>query len=197
MSKQKKESKKRKEILAIAAHLFAEKGYKATSVKDIAELAGMEAASLYNHIKSKQEVLQVLLLDVAEKFNVAMDAISLEDIPPKLKLKKIIEAHLEIAFKNKHSVHLILHDWKELEAQQKENFLNLRNEYQSKFQKIIEDGIKAGSLKPSNPVLQLQHILSSLRWIYNPELYKKSPEISITEFKKAVLDFVFKGIVKE
>ncbi len=197
MPKPKKQSKRREEILQMSAKLFNEKGYKATSVKDIAAVAGIEAASLYNHIENKQEVLQVLLLAVAEKFNAAIDVISVRGIPPKRKLKQIIEAHLEIAFEHRNSVHLILHDWKELEAQQKDKFLRLRNDYQNKFQQIIEEGIEAGSLKAVNSTLQLQHILSSLRWIYNPELYKKPLEISLEEYKETVLNLLFSGIIKE
>ncbi len=197
MPKPKKHSKRREEILQVAAKLFNEKGYKATSVKDIAAVAGIEAASLYNHIENKQEVLQVLLLAVAEKFNAAIDLISVQEIPAKQKLEQIIEAHLEIVFQHRNSVHLILHDWKELEGQQKEVFLNLRNDYQNKFQQIIEEGIEAGCLKSVNSTLQLQHILSSLRWIYSSELYRKPLEISLQEYKETVLNLLFRGICKE
>ncbi|TQD39750.1 TetR/AcrR family transcriptional regulator [Haloflavibacter putidus] len=175
-------------------NFLTKKAIKQLLVKDIATVAGTEAASLYNHIKNKQEILQVLLLAVAEKFNVAIDAISVKKIASKQKLKQIIEAHLEIAFEHRQSVHLILHDWKELEEEQKQTFLTLRNDYQNKFQKIIEDGIESGCLKNINPVLQLQHILSSLRWIYNPELYKKPVEINLEEYKETVLNLLFNGI---
>lgn len=45
---------RRREILEIAAELFAERGYRATSIRDIAERAGLLAGSLYYHIRSKE-----------------------------------------------------------------------------------------------------------------------------------------------
>ena len=55
-------------IVRKAATLFREKGYKAASMRDLAEAVGVEAASLYNHIRSKSELLHELVFSVANKF---------------------------------------------------------------------------------------------------------------------------------
>ena len=59
---------RKEEIVIVAAKLFKEKGYSAVSMRDIAQQMDIKAASLYNHIKSKQEILSSLVLHVAEKF---------------------------------------------------------------------------------------------------------------------------------
>ena len=51
---------KRQIILEEAAKLFKDKGYGGTSMRDIAGQVGMEAASMYNHIKSKDEILEII-----------------------------------------------------------------------------------------------------------------------------------------
>ncbi|MFX9050258.1 helix-turn-helix domain-containing protein, partial [Acinetobacter baumannii] len=52
-------------IIEKAAILFKEKGFKAASMRELADIVGVEAASLYNHIKSKNELLNIICFDVA------------------------------------------------------------------------------------------------------------------------------------
>ena len=56
--KTQRNSSKKQVIIGKAARLFREKGFAATSMRDLAEEVGVEAASLYNHIQSKAEILQ-------------------------------------------------------------------------------------------------------------------------------------------
>ena len=62
-------------IVSKAAILFREKGFKAASMRDLAESVGVEAASLYNHIKSKTELLHELCFSVANRFLQKLDEI--------------------------------------------------------------------------------------------------------------------------
>ncbi|GBQ24526.1 TetR family transcriptional regulator [Gluconacetobacter sacchari DSM 12717] len=61
------QAERRQEILEVAAQLFAERGYKATSIRQIADAAGMMAGSLYYHIQSKESLF-------VEIHNRALDA---------------------------------------------------------------------------------------------------------------------------
>ena len=52
---------RKEEILRVAANLFKKKGYSAVTMRDLAKAMGIKAASLYNHINSKQEILSVII----------------------------------------------------------------------------------------------------------------------------------------
>ncbi len=70
---------RKKEIVVVAAKLFKEKGYSAVSMRDIAQQMDIKAASLYNHIKGKQEILSSLVLHVAKEFTNSTQTITAQD----------------------------------------------------------------------------------------------------------------------
>ena len=66
---------KKELILSEAAMLFKEKGFGGTSMRDLAEKVGMEAASMYNHIKSKDEILELIYKISWNRVNLARDTV--------------------------------------------------------------------------------------------------------------------------
>ena len=68
--------KTKKEIIQeAAAHLFRDKGYSATSMRDLAEAVNLKASSLYNHISSKEEILRNICFDNAHRFISGMEEV--------------------------------------------------------------------------------------------------------------------------
>mgnify|MGYP003694176505 CR=1 FL=1 len=58
--------------------MFKDKGFAASSMRDLAETVGIEAASLYNHIKSKSEILQEIIFHAAAECNLQLDEVDAE-----------------------------------------------------------------------------------------------------------------------
>src|ERR1700729_1354032 len=71
----KRNSTKKEVIIEKASRLFREKGFGAASMRDLAEHVGVEAASLYNHIQSKSEILQAICFRVANEFLTNLEAV--------------------------------------------------------------------------------------------------------------------------
>ena len=83
---------RKQEIINVSSDLFKEKGYSAVTMRDIARAMGMKAASLYNHINSKQEILNYIIISLAEEFTQGMDSIRSSDISNIEKLKRIVDS---------------------------------------------------------------------------------------------------------
>src|SRR6476620_12636227 len=92
--KNKKTSPSKEDILSKAAWLFREKGYNATSMRDLAEEVGVEAASLYNHINSKSEILQEICFKVANRFMSHIEEVTHRTEPAIKKLEAILRFHI-------------------------------------------------------------------------------------------------------
>ena len=92
--KRKKASRKNL-ILQKAAAMFREKGYAATSMRDLADTVGIEAASLYNHIKSKSEMLQEIIFRIATDAYVHLEDMEDEGLTTLQRIESIMRFHLD------------------------------------------------------------------------------------------------------
>lgn len=160
-----KNETRKEEIIRISASLFKKKGYSAVTMRDIAQELGIKAASLYNHIKSKQEILIEIILSLAEEFTEGMDEIYALDLSAVEKLKKIILLHVSISSTNTDGMASLNADWMHLE-EKLEYYLKLRSDYEDKFRQIIKAGIGKGEVIDIDPDIILFSILSTLRSLY-------------------------------
>ncbi|MFY0603771.1 MAG: TetR family transcriptional regulator [Flavobacteriaceae bacterium] len=160
----KKEGRK-EDILRVAAKLFKEKGYAAVTMRDIARELDIKAASLYNHINSKQEILKMIIISIAEEFTEEMNIIYSSNVSAIEKLQKIIALHIDIAYKNSYGMASLNNDWMHLE-EQLEYYLELRNSYEDNFRSIIIKGIETKEIIHTNTEITLFSILSTLRSLY-------------------------------
>jgi len=190
MINMKKETRK-DEILIASAKLFKEKGYSAVTMRDLAQTLGIKAASLYNHINSKQEILAHIILSIAEEFTEGMTAILNSDQSTRNKLQNIIALHVEITSNNSNGMASLNNDWMHLEDK-KGYYLKLRYDYEDNFRSIINKGITNNELKQVDPEVTLFSVLSTLRSLY---LWIPSKEdINKEELAASLSDVLLNGI---
>lgn len=156
---------RKNEIINTAAKLFKEKGYSAVTMRDLAKAMGIKAASLYNHINSKQELLNAIIISIAEEFTDGMNIIKNSDARAIEKLRAIVTLHVNITTKNTFGMASLNNDWMHLEGQL-EYYLKLRKEYEQDFINIIKSGIETREIINSNPEIIMFSMLSTLRSLY-------------------------------
>lgn len=191
----KKTSNRREQIHEAAQNKFREKGYIATSMRDLAQEVGIEAASLYNHIKSKEEILQNICFDIAKQFLVVMQKVEQNDLPPSEKLQQAITLHIQVISNNLAAAAVFVHEWRFLSQPYLSQFKNQRDQYENSFRNIIQQGIDAGVFKTINPKVYCLALLSSLNGIY--EWYHPEGELNPKELSEHFCQFLLKGIIVE
>ncbi|MBS1573752.1 MAG: TetR/AcrR family transcriptional regulator [Bacteroidetes bacterium] len=152
-------------ILQKAAAMFREKGFAATSMRDLAESVGIEAASLYNHIRSKNEILEAICFNVANRFNENMEAIEAGNGNSIQKIETLLRFHIRQMVENYEEVYVSDREWKHLEEPYLSNFQNQRRNYRKRFAAIIENGIQKNEIKKidaSTAVLIILHAVSGI-----------------------------------
>ncbi len=156
---------RKEEIIKTAAKLFKKKGYSAVTMRDLAKAMGIKAASLYNHINSKQDILKEIIISLAEEFTQGMKIIKSSEGTSIQKLHDIVRLHVEITSKNTYGMASLNNDWMHLE-EKLDYYLQLRSNYEEEFREILIDGIKNDEIVDSNVDVTLFSILSTLRSLY-------------------------------
>ncbi len=164
-NKSKKNSPRKEVILEKAAHLFRKHGFNATSMRDLAENVGVEAASLYNHISSKAELLQEICFRIANNFTAQMDEIIAADLTAIGKIEAILRFHIRQMVHNFEEVYVSDREWKHLTDPYLSNFKNQRRTHRQRIAAIIEEGIRRKEIKKIDAptaVLILLHAVSGI-----------------------------------
>ena len=152
-------------IIAKAARLFREKGYSATSMRDLAEHVGVEAASLYNHIKSKAEILQEICFKTANLFMNHITEVELSDQKSLAKVEAILRFHIRQIISHYEEVYVMDREWKHLTDPYLSNMQSQRRSYRQRIAALIEEGIRKGEIKnidAPTAVLIMLHAVSGI-----------------------------------
>lgn len=152
-------------IITSAAALFKEKGFKAASMRELADVVGVEAASLYNHIHSKSELLHIICFEVANRYMQTMDEIEAEPTNSIQKIEKLLRFLITGMVLHYDEVYVSDREWKHLSEPYLSNFQSQRRTFRKRFAAIIEQGIAKKEIKKIDAptaVLILLHAVSGI-----------------------------------
>lgn len=186
------EKSKKEQIYEAAARLFRDKGYQATSMRDLAKEVGLRASSLYNHFPSKSDVLREICTNNAQRFLEGMQEVEALDASATEKLTRLIRLHIRLSLEDVTSVTAFNDEWRHLEEPHLSAFLKLRKDYESRFQAIIQSGVASGEFKSVNPLILSYTLFSAVRWLY--DWYKPGKKITAAELEQEVLGILMEGV---
>src|SRR6476620_822516 len=187
-----KNGTKKEVIIDKATRLFMEKGFGSASMRDIAEHVGVEAASLYNHIQSKSEILQDICFKVANQFITNLEQVEASASTALEKMETLIRFHIRMMLQQYESIYISDHEWRHLPEPYLSNFLNQRRHYRKRMATIIEQGMQAGQMKQIEPYVAVLTILSAISGI---ESWHRSRKIITEEvLEENMVKFLVEGL---
>ncbi len=158
--------KRKDQITKIAQHKFREKGYRAVSMRELADHVGIEAASFYNHFDSKEGILKEICFRMAAEFFNGIDKVINEEKLSDKILEKVIRSHIAVITSNTDASAVFFHDWRYLSEPFLTEFKALRRNYENIFRKIIREGMSNGTFNKLDETFTVLTIFSSLNWVY-------------------------------
>ena len=185
------EISRKEQIIATATTLFKNNGYAGTSMRDLANAVGIEAASIYSHLNSKDEILQNICFGMAHKFLQHINIVlSNEEGCFEEKLNFAIQGHVSIITDDINATSVFWNEWKYMQEPWLADFSKMQIEYESKFRSILESGVQAKEFSIDDTTFTTMAVLSSLNGLQKWRTYSMPPE----ELGKSFAQLFISGI---
>ena len=140
----------RESILAAAVQLFAEYGYHAAPLRDIARIAGIQAASIYHHYPSKQALLVEIMETYMQRLIANLERILLDYDNPLQRLNEAVANHIRMHTTHKNEFFIIDTEIRALEDKNRPDILALRKRYEVLVQEILRNGMERNVFRQSD-----------------------------------------------
>jgi len=155
--------------------LFAERGYNAVSMRNIADAVGVRQGAIYNHFPSKQDLLVDLMVHHMEKVLKAVDAALAHVEGPTERLRKFSHFHVNYHIDFPDDVFIAYMELRSLSPENYQLISGLRGQYEAKLQVILEEGRKLGHFNIESSFVHGRALLSMLTGV--TLWYKQSGKI--------------------
>ena len=183
------------QIIQTASKLFRLKSYEAASMRDIASELGIEAASLYSHIKSKDEILEIICFRKAEEFLNAIAEVNDIYFDAEEKLRMAIKNHVRIIASDLDAATVFLREWRYLSSEKLKEFVSLRHKYENEYRIIIHQGENENVFDTVDVKFAVLTILSAVNWIV--EWYNPKGSMVPDEIADNLTGFILTGLKKK
>jgi TetR/AcrR family transcriptional regulator, cholesterol catabolism regulator len=186
-------STRRSDVTAIAAELFAQKGFRATTVREIADAAGILSGSLYHHFDSKEsigdEILSSFINDVLADYRAAVSSAS----PPRAVLEQIVRTTSATLSRHRAALGMLQNDWNYFSTQDRFGYLRKAvAEIESTWITQLERGKEVGAFRPDLDVRLTYRLLRDLLWI--PSAWRTAGGYTGDQVADGFLKLLFDGI---
>jgi AcrR family transcriptional regulator len=184
------------QVRAAALRLFKEKGYHATSMRDIAAAVGINKGSLYSYIKSKEDLLipvfeqaQGVLLSQIEQ--ISADASQ----SPTERLKRAIHAHVTAVADNLDVLTVYLSEWRQLATESLATNRDQRARYAFLFHEILRDGVASGEFRPMDTRIVMLGMIGMCNYLFR--WYRPDGRLTPDQIADDLIEMVMRGVAQD
>ena len=178
------DASRREDLLRAAAHLFVEKGFEATTTRDIANAVGMRSGSPFYHFRSKQDLLKAAMAEGLEAGYRRLQA-AIEGIDePEKRLRILIRTHLSNLLEGECEAPMLLFESRSLDAAARAEIAAITDRYQKPWQETLDELAASGRLKSAQAPVRLL-LFGMLNW--TPQWYRADGGLSLDQMTDCVM----------
>lgn len=187
-----KRAQRQKEIVDVAAHLFATQGYNATGIASLCAAVGLGKGSLYYYIKSKEHLLSQIHDRVMEE--VLQSARDIEQLhaSPAESLRMLGIELVKIITQYPDHVWVFLHEWRALTGQEAADFRRKRRQYEATVENILAAGVERGDFEISDLRLAVHSWLGMHNYTY--QWYQRGGRLNAFQIANQYYEIFMRGI---
>lgn len=184
------QASRRHEIFHQVVNVFVKKGFHETSMREIAEAAGLGKSTLYDYFKTKDEILIYFFEDQLNDMTEEAQRIAMQNLTADKRLRQIMELYLESLQANKYLFLKLIQETQRLKIESQKQVQRKRHAYQDLVRALIDEGNREGVFRKVNSLLVARLLISGISSVIYGSRTTGTPQEMLNE----TLDIFFKGI---
>ncbi len=187
---------RREELLRIAADLFASKGFRNTTVRDIADAAGILSGSLYHHFDSKESMVDELMRTFQAELFAAYDEILASSDDARTKLERAVRLSFDTIERRGAEVAIFQNEAATLGTSERFGYLAERNrQSRDVWVTLLTEGVESGALRPDLDITLTYRFIRDTVWVA-VRWYRPGGPHTATQVADQYLTILLDGIAK-
>ena len=185
---------RRAELLAIAAGLFAEKGFKNTTVRDIADASGILSGSLYHHFDSKESMVDEILSTFQAELFASYDEVLASDDDARSKIERAVRLSFAAIDQHRNEVAIFQNEADYLGSFDRFAYLAERNaQSRDVWITLLTEGVTSGALRSDLDIELTYRFIRDTVWVA-VRWYRPGKKLSHTDIADQYLTILLDGI---
>lgn len=186
---------RRDELLGLAGELFAERGLRSTTVRDIADSAGILSGSLYHHFDSKESMVDELLRGFLDELFTRYREIVDSGLSAADTLRQLVIASFESIDARHTAVAIYQNEARQLAGQDRFAYIGERNrEFRQLWESVLRRGVDDGEFRPDLDIDLVYRFLRDTVWVA-VRWYRPGGAKSVDDIADQYLSVVLDGIL--
>lgn len=188
-------STRRDELLATASAMFAEQGLRSTTVRDIADSAGILSGSLYHHFDSKESMVDEILRGFLDGLFERYREIGSSGLSAQQTLRELVIASFEAIDADHHAVAIYQDEAKRLTGQERFAYIAERNiEFRELWESVLRRGVDDGEFRDDLDIELVYRFMRDTVWVA-VRWYRPGGAKSVNDIAQQYLSVVLDGIL--
>ena len=189
--KAKKQAYVQDEIVAAAAKLFAERGYRAITIDDIGSSLDYTKSVVYYYFNSKNEILWQIFQRIYDSYFESIQEISARNLPPAEAIALMIRRHALNVMEKREWTAIYFREESELTEQQRREIAKKKRQYDGMIEEVYEAGMEAGVFRRMPKHIAVSGLLGMCNWLY--VWYKQQGAVSADEIADHCVNLLAHG----
>ncbi|MBT2294432.1 TetR/AcrR family transcriptional regulator [Pseudomonas fluorescens] len=178
----------RGKLLQTAAHLFRNKGFERTTVRDLASAVGIQSGSIFHHFKSKDEILRAVMEETIRYNTALMRAELAEADSVRERVLALIRCELQsIMGGSGEAMAVLVYEWRSLSEQGQRQVLALRDIYEALWLEVLGQAKDAGYIR-GDVFITRRFLTGALSW--TTTWFRAEGSLSLDELAEQALILV-------
>lgn len=183
----------RPDIIAAATRIFSERGYHAASMSDIADAVGIRKASLYHHVRKKEDLLFAIHESLVDELIDETMAVSSSSASPSEKVRQLLHVTMRFIARNREGVTVFLAERHAVTGERWQALVVKRDFYERMVSQIVTEGRDSGEFAELPPAIVAKALLGMANWGYT--WFRQEGALTADEVAEVFAAIALRGLI--